>query len=119
MLTQLCGVGEGGVTTLVTEVSHREFANREHLASYLGQAPAHPFAQQVLAEIDIAHRLRRRHPALANQLHRLELELAPKSSVFHRLPSVLLSHLNLVSVRPAAAQFAQRPESEGLPRLIA
>lgn len=41
MLTQLCGVGEGGATTLVTEVFHRSFNNRKHLASYLGLAPAH------------------------------------------------------------------------------
>jgi transposase len=41
MLTQLCGVGEGGATTLVTEVFHRSFKNRKHLASYLGLAPAH------------------------------------------------------------------------------
>tara|TARA_R110000787_G_scaffold197498_1_gene308786 strand:+ start:129 stop:1265 length:1137 start_codon:yes stop_codon:yes gene_type:complete len=41
MLTQLCGVGEGGAATLVTEVFHREFRNRRHLASYLGLAPSH------------------------------------------------------------------------------
>ncbi len=41
MLTQLCGVGEGGATTLVTEVFHRQFRNRRHLASYLGLAPNH------------------------------------------------------------------------------
>lgn len=40
MLTQLCGIGEVGATTLVTEVFHREFRNRRHLASYLGLAPS-------------------------------------------------------------------------------
>jgi transposase len=40
-LTQLRGVGEGGATTLVTEVFHRQFRNRRHLASYLGLAPSH------------------------------------------------------------------------------
>jgi transposase len=43
MLGRLCGVGEGGATTLVTEVFHRRFKNRKHLASYLGLAPA-PYA---------------------------------------------------------------------------
>lgn len=42
-LTQLCGIGEGGATTLVTEVFYRQFANRKHLASYLGLAPS-PYA---------------------------------------------------------------------------
>lgn len=41
MLTQLCGVGEGGATALVTEVFHRTFKNRKHLASFFGLAPAH------------------------------------------------------------------------------
>jgi len=41
MLTQLCGIGEVGATTLVTEVFHRQFKNRKHLASYLGLAPSH------------------------------------------------------------------------------
>lgn len=41
MITQLCGVGEVGATTLVMEVFHRTFKNRKHLASYLGLAPAH------------------------------------------------------------------------------
>lgn len=41
MLTQLCGVGDVGATTLVSEVFHRRFKNRRHLASYLGLAPAH------------------------------------------------------------------------------
>jgi transposase len=41
MLSRLCGVGEGGATTLVTEVFHRSFKNRKHLASYLGLAPSH------------------------------------------------------------------------------
>jgi transposase len=40
-LTQLRGIGEGGATTLVTEVFHRQFKNRRHLASYLGLAPSH------------------------------------------------------------------------------
>ncbi|MBX9587720.1 MAG: transposase [Hyphomonadaceae bacterium] len=40
-ITQLRGVGEGGATTLVTEVFHRQFRNRRHLASYLGLAPSH------------------------------------------------------------------------------
>jgi len=43
MLTQLCGVGEVGATTMVTEVFHRKFENRRHLASYLGLAPS-PYA---------------------------------------------------------------------------
>ena len=47
MLTQLRGVGEGGATTLVTEVFHRAFANRKHLASYLGLAPAHHASGEV------------------------------------------------------------------------
>lgn len=41
MLKQLCGVGEGGATTMVTEIFHRQFKNRRHLASYLGLAPSH------------------------------------------------------------------------------
>ncbi len=41
MLTQLCGVGEDGSTTLVTEIFYRSFKNRKHLASYLGLTPAH------------------------------------------------------------------------------
>lgn len=43
MLTQLFGVGEVGATTMVTEVFHRKFKNRKHLASYLGLAPS-PYA---------------------------------------------------------------------------
>lgn len=43
MLTQLCCIGEVGATTLVTEVFHRKFKNRKHLASYLGLAPS-PYA---------------------------------------------------------------------------
>jgi transposase len=43
MLARLCGVGEVGATTLVTEVFHRQFKNRKHLASYLGLAPS-PYA---------------------------------------------------------------------------
>ncbi len=42
-LIKLAGVGEISATLLVTEVYHRSFANRRHLASYLGLAPS-PFA---------------------------------------------------------------------------
>lgn len=43
MLRQLCGVGDIGATTLVTEVFHRSFKNCKHLASYLGLSPS-PYA---------------------------------------------------------------------------
>ena len=42
-LAQLSGVGDIGATVLVTEVFHRTFASRRHLASYLGLSPT-PFA---------------------------------------------------------------------------
>ena len=42
-LIQLAGVGEIGATVLVTEVFHRRFQNRKHLASYLGLTPS-PYA---------------------------------------------------------------------------
>lgn len=43
VLKQLDGVGEVGATHLVTEVFHRTFKNRKHLASYLGLSPS-PYA---------------------------------------------------------------------------
>ena len=43
VLAQFPGVGEIGATVLVTEVFHRTFASRRHLASYLGLSPT-PFA---------------------------------------------------------------------------
>lgn len=43
VLKQLDGVGEVGATHLVTEVFHRSFKNRKHLASYLGLSPS-PYA---------------------------------------------------------------------------
>jgi transposase len=42
-LTQLAGIGEVGASLLVTEVFHRHFKNRRHLASYLGLSPS-PYA---------------------------------------------------------------------------
>lgn len=42
-LKQLAGIGELSATLLVAEVFHRQFANRRHLASYLGLAPS-PYA---------------------------------------------------------------------------
>jgi transposase len=42
-LKQLAGIGELSATLLVAEVFHRTFANRRHLASYLGLAPS-PYA---------------------------------------------------------------------------
>jgi transposase len=54
MLTQLCGVGEGGATTLVTEVFHRQFRNRKHLASYLGLAPSHYASGEVARDQGIS-----------------------------------------------------------------
>jgi transposase len=42
-LVKLAGVGEIGATVLVTEVFHRRFQNRKHLASYLGLTPS-PYA---------------------------------------------------------------------------
>lgn len=39
-LKQLAGIGEVGAAQLVTEVFHRTFKNRRHLASYLGLAPS-------------------------------------------------------------------------------
>ena len=43
VLKTLSGVGELSATLLVSEVFHRRFANRRHLASYLGLAPT-PYA---------------------------------------------------------------------------
>ena len=43
LLVTLAGVGEIGATVLVTEVFHRSFKNRRHLASYLGLTPS-PYA---------------------------------------------------------------------------
>lgn len=40
MLKQLAGIGEDGAAHLVSEVFHRTFKNRKHLASYLGLAPS-------------------------------------------------------------------------------
>jgi transposase len=42
-LTKLAGIGELSATLLVTEVFHRTFPSRRHLASYLGLAPT-PYA---------------------------------------------------------------------------
>jgi transposase len=42
-LKQLSGVGELSATLMVSEVFHRSFANRRHLASFLGLAPT-PYA---------------------------------------------------------------------------
>ena len=42
-LATLKGIGSLGATVLVSEVFHREFASRRHLASYLGLAPS-PYA---------------------------------------------------------------------------
>jgi transposase len=54
MLKQLCGVGEGGATTVVTEVFHREFKNRKHLAAYLGLAPSHYASGEVARDQGIS-----------------------------------------------------------------
>ncbi|MBB1493374.1 IS110 family transposase [Paracoccus sp. MC1854] len=43
LLKQLSGVGELSATLMVSEVFHRSFANRRHLASFLGLAPT-PYA---------------------------------------------------------------------------
>lgn len=43
ILKSISGVGEIGATVLVTEVFHRTFKNRRHLASYLGLSPS-PYA---------------------------------------------------------------------------
>jgi transposase len=40
LLVTLAGIGEIGATVLATEVFHRSFKNRRHLASYLGLAPS-------------------------------------------------------------------------------
>lgn len=42
-LSQMSGVGEITATVLVTEVDHRAFRNRRHLASFIGLAPS-PYA---------------------------------------------------------------------------
>ncbi len=42
-LKQVTGIGDVGATLLVTEVFHRKFQNRRHLASYLGLSPS-PYA---------------------------------------------------------------------------
>lgn len=42
-LTKLAGIGELSATLLVTEVFHRQYSSRRHLASYLGFAPT-PYA---------------------------------------------------------------------------
>jgi transposase len=43
VLQKVAGIGEVGATLLVTEVFHRRFQNRRHLASYLGLSPS-PYA---------------------------------------------------------------------------
>lgn len=42
-LQKVAGIGEVGATLLVTEVFHRTFQNRRHLASFLGLSPS-PYA---------------------------------------------------------------------------
>jgi hypothetical protein len=67
----------------------------------------HPFAQHVLMQIQIAGCLADRYATLLDQPHRLTLELAAEcSSRCHAPPPVSSSHLNSVSVKPAAVHIA-------------
>ena len=61
-------------------------------------------AEYDLVQIKITRGLRHRQPPFAHQPHRLKLELAAESSSFYALPLISSSHLNSVSVKPAAAQ---------------
>lgn len=72
----------------------------------IGRQLSHPFAQHVLVQIQVTCRLTDRYATVLDQPHRLTLELAAeRSSRCHEPPPVSSSHLNSVSVKPAAVHI--------------
>jgi hypothetical protein len=83
----------------------------------VGRKRLHPVAQKVRMNVQVARSLCHRHATLPNQLHSLKLELTPMSLSFHTPPPVPSSHLNSVSVKPAAAHLAASPHAQILCKL--
>ena len=67
--------------------------------SRVGAELLDPSAQHILMNVQVSGSPCRRYPALPDELHRLDLELSTKLPSPHDLPP-----LNLVSIKPAAAQ---------------
>lgn len=60
--------------------------------------------QHRLVNVEVTRRLRNTDTTFANQSNRLDLELTPKLATLHGAPPASPSHLNRVSVKPAAGQ---------------